>query len=496
MGRLDVRARPGPLVRDTLARSENPPNQIRWNKPSTDPATALRNAQLRRKEYDFFKVVQDYLERAAKVAKLEPYVQTILSQPKNEIIVNFPVRMDNGEVRLFKGYRVQHNNLLGPFKGGMRYHPQVSLDDVKALAAMMTWKCALMRLPVRRRQGRHQVRSALGLACRAAAHHAPLHPRARREHRPRVRHPRARRRHQQPDDGVDDGHVLEHGRLGAKADGQGRRHRQARRQRRHARPRRRRPGRASSSASLEWAKEKRLRPRRLDDDRAGLRQRRLEHRGHPREARRVDHRGRRSHRVHVQPRGLQRPQAAGLRRGARLHRRLPGRQGHHARGVLRHEGRHLRAVRAREPGRRGRGAGRSRSSSSPRAPTVRAIRRASVSSSTRASTSSRTSSRTRAASPSATTSGCRTSAPRAGPKKRSTHASRVAMKRAYREVSDFARQRRSATCASRPTPSRSSGSRPSTRSARSSRRLELPRIVHPNPRRIPGQSLRASRSLR
>ena len=99
------------------------------------------------KEYDFYKVVQDYLEKAAKVAKLEPYVATILSQPKNEIIVNFPVRMDNGEVRLFKGYRVQHNNLLGPFKGGMRFHPMVSLDDVKALAAMMTWKSALMRLP-------------------------------------------------------------------------------------------------------------------------------------------------------------------------------------------------------------------------------------------------------------------------------------------------------------------------------------------------------------
>jgi len=99
------------------------------------------------KEYDFYKVVQDYLERAAKVAKIEPYVQTILSQPKNELIINFPVRMDNGDVRLFKGYRVQHNNLLGPFKGGMRFHPQVSLDDVKALAAMMTWKSSLMRLP-------------------------------------------------------------------------------------------------------------------------------------------------------------------------------------------------------------------------------------------------------------------------------------------------------------------------------------------------------------
>src|ERR1700733_5313545 len=108
--------------------------------PSLRPGSAAR-------EYDFYKVIQDYLERAAKVAKVEPYVQTILSQPKNEIIVNFPVRMDTGEIRLFKGYRVQHNNLLGPFKGGMRYHPQVALDDVKALAAMMTWKGALMRLP-------------------------------------------------------------------------------------------------------------------------------------------------------------------------------------------------------------------------------------------------------------------------------------------------------------------------------------------------------------
>jgi len=98
---------------------------------STDAPPMSRN--LVAKEYDFFKVVQDYLDRAAKVINLEPYVKTILSQPKNEIIINFPVRMDNGEVRLFKGYRVQHNN--------------VTLDDVKALASMMTWKGALMRLP-------------------------------------------------------------------------------------------------------------------------------------------------------------------------------------------------------------------------------------------------------------------------------------------------------------------------------------------------------------
>jgi len=111
--------------------------------PSVPPSTTALGG----KEYDFFKVVQDYLDRAAKAINLEPFVRTILSQPKNELIINFPVKMDNGEVRLFKGYRVQHNNLLGPFKGGMRFHPSVTLDDVKALAAMMTWKSALMRLP-------------------------------------------------------------------------------------------------------------------------------------------------------------------------------------------------------------------------------------------------------------------------------------------------------------------------------------------------------------
>ncbi len=97
--------------------------------------------------YDFYEAIRGYLDAASPIAGIEPFVQTILSQPKNEIIVNFPVRMDDGEVKLFKGYRVQHNNLLGPFKGGIRFHPSVALDEIKALAAMMTWKCALMRLP-------------------------------------------------------------------------------------------------------------------------------------------------------------------------------------------------------------------------------------------------------------------------------------------------------------------------------------------------------------
>jgi glutamate dehydrogenase/leucine dehydrogenase len=127
----------------------DPPTETLSKAPPATPSIPTPPGSSRTiiKEYDFFKVVQDYLDRASKTINLESYVRTILSQPKNEIIINFPVRMDSGEVRLFKGYRVQHNNLLGPFKGGMRFHPSVTLDDVKALAAMMTWKCALMRVP-------------------------------------------------------------------------------------------------------------------------------------------------------------------------------------------------------------------------------------------------------------------------------------------------------------------------------------------------------------
>ncbi len=98
-------------------------------------------------KYDFFGVIQGYLDEAAKLINLAEYIRVILAQPKNELIVHFPVRMDNGDIQLFKGYRIQHNNVLGPYKGGIRYHEHVSLDDVKALAAMMTWKCALMNLP-------------------------------------------------------------------------------------------------------------------------------------------------------------------------------------------------------------------------------------------------------------------------------------------------------------------------------------------------------------
>lgn len=98
-------------------------------------------------EYKFFEVVQGYVNEASRIMELPQYLHTILPQPKNEIIVHFPVRMDNGEVKIFKGYRIQHNDILGPYKGGLRFHPSAGLDDFKALASLMTWKCSLIGVP-------------------------------------------------------------------------------------------------------------------------------------------------------------------------------------------------------------------------------------------------------------------------------------------------------------------------------------------------------------
>jgi glutamate dehydrogenase (NAD(P)+) len=84
---------------------------------------------------------------AARILNLEPGIWNILTHPKRQIIVSCPVQMDNGEIEVFTGYRVQYNITLGPAKGGIRYHPDVSLDEVTALAAWMTWKCAVAHIP-------------------------------------------------------------------------------------------------------------------------------------------------------------------------------------------------------------------------------------------------------------------------------------------------------------------------------------------------------------
>ena len=84
---------------------------------------------------------------AARLLGLDPGIWKILTNPKRQITVSCPVQMDNGEIEVFTGYRVQYNITLGPAKGGIRYHPDVTLDEVTALAAWMTWKCAVVGVP-------------------------------------------------------------------------------------------------------------------------------------------------------------------------------------------------------------------------------------------------------------------------------------------------------------------------------------------------------------
>ena len=84
---------------------------------------------------------------AAQILNLEPGVYDYLKTPVRQVIVSIPIAMDTGEVKVFEGYRVIHNDILGPSKGGIRYAPDVTLDEVKALAAWMTWKCAVLSIP-------------------------------------------------------------------------------------------------------------------------------------------------------------------------------------------------------------------------------------------------------------------------------------------------------------------------------------------------------------
>ena len=94
-----------------------------------------------------YAVAVEQFDEAADRLGLSQAMRAILRKPKRELIVNFPVRMDNGDVEMFTGYRVQHNINRGPAKGGIRFSPEVSLDEVRALAMWMTWKCAVVNIP-------------------------------------------------------------------------------------------------------------------------------------------------------------------------------------------------------------------------------------------------------------------------------------------------------------------------------------------------------------
>jgi glutamate dehydrogenase (NAD(P)+) len=111
----------------------------------TDPAAA-RGDERPGLGPTFGAMLQEF-NLAARLLNLDPGIWRILTHPKRQIVVSCPVQMDNGEIEVFTGFRVQYNITLGPAKGGIRYHPAVTLDEVTALAAWMTWKCAVAHIP-------------------------------------------------------------------------------------------------------------------------------------------------------------------------------------------------------------------------------------------------------------------------------------------------------------------------------------------------------------
>jgi glutamate dehydrogenase (NAD(P)+) len=94
-----------------------------------------------------WRTAQSQFDQAAAIIGLEPELRAVLREVQREFSCHFPIEMDDGRVEVFTGYRVQHNIHRGPAKGGIRYHPDVSLDEVKALAMWMTWKCAVVNIP-------------------------------------------------------------------------------------------------------------------------------------------------------------------------------------------------------------------------------------------------------------------------------------------------------------------------------------------------------------
>jgi glutamate dehydrogenase (NAD(P)+) len=94
-----------------------------------------------------YTMTQRQFDYATQYIKLKHGIRDMLRYPKRELIVNFPVKMDDDSVRIFTGYRVHHSTSRGPTKGGIRYHPEVTLDEIRALAMLMTWKCAVVNIP-------------------------------------------------------------------------------------------------------------------------------------------------------------------------------------------------------------------------------------------------------------------------------------------------------------------------------------------------------------
>ena len=175
---------------------------------ATEEASETRqDAQPGRAEVSNLDIVRHYFDIAADHLGLPDDLRVVFWTPYREVTVQIPVKLSDGKTHVFSGYRIQHNGARGPYKGGIRFHPEVDVDEVRALASLMTWKTAVAGVPFGGAKG--------GVNCpadklepgRAAEDRALVHGQDREGARPDPRHPGARRRHQRPDDGLVHGRV-------------------------------------------------------------------------------------------------------------------------------------------------------------------------------------------------------------------------------------------------------------------------------------------------
>ena len=163
-------------------------------------------------ELNPFTIAQKQLDTAAARLGLDPATHEFLRWPQKELVVSIPVRMDDGSVKVFRGYRVQYNSARGPNKGGLRWHPDETIDTVRALAAWMTWKTSVVDIPLGGAKG--------GVTCNPKTMSEGEKERLARGYIRAVAGipvglqgcPRPRRVHHAPDHGVDDGRVRNAGR--------------------------------------------------------------------------------------------------------------------------------------------------------------------------------------------------------------------------------------------------------------------------------------------
>ena len=150
-----------------------------------------------------FRIARYQFDSAAAMMNLDPGMREVLARPRRALSLALPIKMDDGSVRVFEGYRVQHNSARGPCKGGIRYHPKVTFDEVQALASWMTWKCATVNIPFGGAKG--------GIVCdpRKLSKNEleRLTRRNFRHHRSVCRYSCSRRLHRLAGDGLDHGHL-------------------------------------------------------------------------------------------------------------------------------------------------------------------------------------------------------------------------------------------------------------------------------------------------